>query len=117
MSHLSAATTLAEVERSHILRTLRICEGNRTQTAKVLAVSLRCLRNKLRHYKANGHQIPEGKAGQQGHALGINPASVEPLRQDPFSAKRPNQSQFEFIYFLLEFGTWQVLLDRPARRR
>ena len=70
MSHLP---TLADVERSHILKALRLCEGNRTQTAKVLEISLRCLRNKLRDYKEDGHWVPEGKAGQHVHASHINP--------------------------------------------
>jgi DNA-binding NtrC family response regulator len=47
---------LAEIERRHILTTLRVCDGNRTHAAKVLDISLRCLRNKLRAYNAVGQQ-------------------------------------------------------------
>jgi DNA-binding NtrC family response regulator len=59
MDLLPPTTTLAEVERAHILRTLRLCEGNRTRTAKVLDVSIRGLRNKLRDYRTDGHYVPE----------------------------------------------------------
>jgi hypothetical protein len=73
MTYLSPTSTLADVERLYILSTLRLCEGNRTQTAKVLNVSLRCLRNKLREYKSAGHEISDGKAGRHGHTPGVNP--------------------------------------------
>jgi hypothetical protein len=62
MAYLSPTSTLADVERMYILSTLRLCDGNRTQTARVLNVSLRCLRNKLREYKSDGHVVPEPKA-------------------------------------------------------
>lgn len=69
---------LAEVERRHILRALRMHDGNRTHAAKALDISLRCLRNKLRGYKECGHRVPE--IGQPAHfknercrdLLGIN---------------------------------------------
>jgi two-component system, response regulator FlrC len=50
--------TLAEVEREHILNTLTRCNGNRTHTARILRISLRGLRNKLRDYAAADCQIP-----------------------------------------------------------
>ncbi len=43
--------TLAEVERRHILRTLAICGYNRTHAAKLLGLSIRCLRLKLHEYE------------------------------------------------------------------
>jgi hypothetical protein len=73
MTYLSPTSTLADVERLYILSTLRLCEGNRTQTAKVLNVSLRCLRNKLREYKSAGHLISDAKAGPHGHTPDVNP--------------------------------------------
>lgn len=42
--------TLQEIERHVILQTLRHCGGNRTRTARMLGVSLRTVRNKLRTY-------------------------------------------------------------------
>ena len=42
--------TLQDVERHVILQTLRHCGGNRTRTARMLGVSLRTVRNKLRAY-------------------------------------------------------------------
>ena len=43
-------STLADVEREHILETLACCDGNRTQTARFLDISVRCLRMKLNHF-------------------------------------------------------------------
>ena len=40
--------SVADVERRHILDTLRHCDGNRTRAAKLLGISIRGLRNKLR---------------------------------------------------------------------
>jgi DNA-binding NtrC family response regulator len=45
--------TLAEAVRKHIILTLASCGGNRTHAAKVLNISLRCLRDKLRGYANN----------------------------------------------------------------
>ena len=42
---------LHEVEKQHILRALEICDGNRTQAAKHLDISIRTLRNKLHEYE------------------------------------------------------------------
>jgi DNA-binding NtrC family response regulator len=49
--------TLAEVERDLIIETLRACNGNRTQAAKTLAISIRTLRNKINEYEAQGWKI------------------------------------------------------------
>ncbi|MGZ8919842.1 MAG: AAA-type ATPase lid domain-containing protein, partial [Limisphaerales bacterium] len=43
--------SLHEVEKQHILRALEICEGNRTQAAKHLDISIRTLRNKMHEYE------------------------------------------------------------------
>jgi transposase len=50
--------TLAEIERRHILNTLRLCGNNRTHAAKVLGVSIRGLRLKLHSYQEGGIDIP-----------------------------------------------------------
>ncbi len=42
--------TVADLEKVFILATLRRCNGNRTHTARMLGISLRTLRNKLRAY-------------------------------------------------------------------
>jgi two-component system response regulator FlrC len=44
--------SVREVERALIMETLQAMNGNRTQAAKVLGISLRTLRNKLREYRA-----------------------------------------------------------------
>jgi hypothetical protein len=55
----SILPTLAEVEREHILATLDGCGGNRTRAAQLLDISVRCLRNKLRQYRASGVIVPK----------------------------------------------------------
>jgi DNA-binding NtrC family response regulator len=43
--------TVSEMERKLIMTTLRKTNGNRTHAAKLLGISLRTLRNKLREYR------------------------------------------------------------------
>ena len=81
MAHSSPIATLAEVERHHILETLTHCEGNRTHAAKILRVSLRCLRNKLRSYGVQGHCVAQSG---RGHVL---------ERQEPLGAHASVHSQ------------------------
>ncbi len=45
---------VAEVERELILRTLEHCDGNRTNAATMLGISIRTMRNKLRAFVADG---------------------------------------------------------------
>ena len=45
-------TTIQEMERRLILKTLEACNGNRTEAAAVLDISTRTLRNKLHEYGA-----------------------------------------------------------------
>ena len=40
-----------------IFETLRNTEGNRTQAAKMLAISIRTLRNKLNEYASDGEAL------------------------------------------------------------
>ncbi|MGQ9854232.1 MAG: sigma-54 interaction domain-containing protein, partial [Candidatus Oleimicrobiaceae bacterium] len=42
--------TLEDVERAHILKTLKRLNGNKTQTARVLGITVKTLRAKLRYY-------------------------------------------------------------------
>jgi len=53
-----ALATMEEVERQHILRALQSVEGNRTKTADLLGINVRTLRNKIRHYKLDGEEVP-----------------------------------------------------------
>jgi DNA-binding NtrC family response regulator len=48
---------LHEIEKEVILKNLKFYKGNRTHTAKALAISIRTLRNKLNEYRAEG--VPE----------------------------------------------------------
>jgi transposase len=49
---------LAEIERRHVLNTLRLCGNNRTHAAKVLGLSIRGLRLKLHEYEREGLEVP-----------------------------------------------------------
>src|ERR1700735_3191896 len=55
---LLIGSTVGEVERELVLQTLARCDGNRRRAARVLAVSVRTLRNKIRQYSADGIDVP-----------------------------------------------------------
>jgi len=42
--------TLAELEKRHVLNVLALLDGNKTQAAKVLGISLKTVYNKLEQY-------------------------------------------------------------------
>ena len=46
--------TLAEVEKEAVLATLDRTSHNRTQAARILAISVKTLRNKLKLYRMDG---------------------------------------------------------------
>lgn len=50
--------TVAEVEKTLIIDTLKHCLGNRTHAANILGISIRTLRNKLNQYQQDGVKIP-----------------------------------------------------------
>jgi len=50
--------TVEEVERELMLQTLARCDGNRTHAARVLGVSVRTMRNKIKQYSADGIDVP-----------------------------------------------------------
>jgi DNA-binding NtrC family response regulator len=55
---LLIGATVGEVERELVLQTLARCDGNRTRAARVLGLSVRTLRNKIRVYVADGIEVP-----------------------------------------------------------
>jgi DNA-binding NtrC family response regulator len=55
---LLIGSTVGEVERELVLQTLARCDGNRTRASRVLGVSVRTLRNKIRVYSADGIDVP-----------------------------------------------------------
>ena len=50
--------TVAEVEQELIIETVQHCLGNRTHAANILGISIRTLRNKLKHYTQQGVKVP-----------------------------------------------------------
>ena len=55
---LLIGSTVDEIERELVLQTLARCDGNRTRAARVLGLSVRTLRNKIRIYAASGIEVP-----------------------------------------------------------
>jgi two-component system response regulator FlrC len=75
---------LAELERMAILEALRRVHGNRTHAARLIGISLRTLRNKLRGLRLSGVLSPDGQL-----LPGLQPSPV-------FGAKavaRPSQEE------------------------
>ena len=62
---------LAELERMAILEALRRVRGNRTHAARLLGISLRTLRNKLRVLRLSGALAPDGQL-----LPGVSPSPV-----------------------------------------
>lgn len=57
--------TVSEVEQGLIVDTLQHCLGNRTHAAKILGISIRTLRNKLKQYSEQGIAVPlPGDSGE-----------------------------------------------------
>jgi len=52
--------TVAELEKRHIMQTLKELSFNRTKAADRLGISIRTLRNKLNEYRDLGEDIPKG---------------------------------------------------------
>ena len=51
-------STVEAIERELVLQTLARCDGNRTHAARVLGLSVRTMRNKIRQYATDGMDIP-----------------------------------------------------------
>jgi DNA-binding NtrC family response regulator len=51
-------STVEAIERELVLQTLARCDGNRTHAARMLGVSVRTLRNKIRQYATDGLDVP-----------------------------------------------------------
>lgn len=49
--------TVEAIERELVLQTLASCHGNRTHAARLLGLSVRTMRNKIRHYGTDGVDV------------------------------------------------------------
>jgi len=56
---LPVGTSLDSLERFMIFKTLKEVDNNRTHAARILGISIRTLRNKLREYREKYDQTPE----------------------------------------------------------
>jgi transcriptional regulator with PAS, ATPase and Fis domain len=69
---LPAGLTLRDLEQQYILQTLDGVGGNRTQAARQLGISLRCLQYKLKAYQRDElDSIGQYKQVPENHSLGV----------------------------------------------
>ena len=70
---LPAGLTLRELEQQYILQTLDGVGGNRTQAARLLGISLRCLQYKLKAYRQGGPEaiVQFNRMPESQHPLGV----------------------------------------------
>lgn len=50
-------STVEAIERELVLQTLARCHGNRTHAARLLGLSVRTMRNKIRQYGTDGTDV------------------------------------------------------------
>jgi DNA-binding NtrC family response regulator len=60
---------IKEIERSLIIATLQIMDGNRTRSAAALGISVRTIRNRLSEYRKLGFDIPESSSSPNLRSL------------------------------------------------
>ena len=51
-------STVEAIERELVLQTLERCDGNRTHAARLLGLSVRTMRNKIKQYATSGADVP-----------------------------------------------------------
>ena len=78
---LLIGATVGEVERELVLQTLARCDGNRTRAARVLGLSVRTLRNKIREYSADGIDVPSYEHAADGRSDRQIDRKTSPARQ------------------------------------
>jgi two-component system response regulator HydG len=70
---LPSGLTLRDLEQQYILQTLGTVGGNRTQAARLLGISLRCLQYKLKAYRhAEVMERPDGSAAEASRIVPPN---------------------------------------------
>ena len=70
---LPPGLTLRDLEQQYILQTLEGVGGNRTQAARLLGISLRCLQYKLKAYRQGGPEplVQFNRMPESQHPLGV----------------------------------------------
>ena len=76
---LLIGSTVEEIERALVVHTLARCDGNRTHAARVLGLSVRTLRNKIRVYSAEGIEVPAHR-GSGSSCLAAPACAPDPER-------------------------------------
>jgi two-component system response regulator FlrC len=64
---LQVGATFADAERVLVLKTLARCNGNRTHAARMLGVSIRTLRNRIKLYAERGIDVPHPGQSLERH--------------------------------------------------
>ena len=120
--------TLAEVEREHILETLTCCDGNRSRAARLLDISVRCLRMKLHQFGQSGAKVPpSNRSTRPDHLSDLacsatleifkQQASLHPKHfQAGCARKRPNASGLCFARRKLPTYSPRPYVREPAKR-
>ena len=78
-------SSLRDVERDLILETLSHTHGNRTESARLLGISVRTLRNKIAEYSAEGLCVPRRERQDEilGAAPGVTFSATQPATLRP----------------------------------
>lgn len=94
--------TLAEVEQNYILSTLKVMNGNRGHTARVLGISIKTLSNKLNQYRDLGADLPPVTKGAPRHTNG-NSMHILPELVERALVRRDDENERRLEKYLSKF--------------
>src|SRR3569623_1441278 len=89
-------SSVGEIERELVQQTLARCDGIRTRAARVLGVSVRTLRNKIRQYTADGIEVQ--RPGGTLNALCVRAPPFETFGSLGVSSD-PNRPRLHVFFF------------------
>ena len=106
-------STIEAIERELVLQTLARCHGNRTHAARVLGLSVRTMRNKIRQYATDWRRHSRAQLGRrQGSFVGWAKAQ---LRRARHQALRPRL--VGTLALCPPYGSALRLICLPRKRR
>ena len=82
---------ISAIERELIIQTLGNYNGNRTRSAKILGISVRSLRDKIRSYRDQGVAVPDADSARYDDPQPLNFLGERPIEQWP-SDHRPSSA-------------------------